>query len=338
MDNVFDQDPWSLVSMTNAMNRPVEGQHIPNVLDDLWDEESIDTIDVFLERRGEELSLVPATAYGGVGDKTELDKADGETFRLITLPTEFSVMAHEVQGVRAFGTQDQTETMEMKRDQKLAKARRRIEATMRFHRAKSLFEGKILDANGTKVLMDINAKFGVTQQTHQIALGTAGTKVKTKLEEAKDKSIDAIGDSTSVIGWRGYAGRNWHNQFVSHQAVEKAFDRYENGAFLRDSQGKSPFNFVDIDWYKFYGQIKGQSGGAINFIDPDAAYLVPITDDPSAYQTWFGPAPYEGVVNTMGRPFYAVQLERNVKGMNGEACSVTLSLARRPRSIIKLTL
>lgn len=334
---IFDPDVWGLVPMTNAMNKPVEGQHVPTGLDDLWNEESLDTIDVFLERRGEELNLVPATDYGGNGDITELGKADGEVFRLIYLPTEFGVRAAEVQGVRAFGTESERETLEMKRDQKLAKATQRLEATKRFHRAKSLFEGKILDANGSTVLLDIDARFGLTPQTQSIALGTATTKVKIKIEEAKDMAIDALGDSTTVIGWRAYCGRNWFNDFTSHEAVTAAFDRWQDGAFLRESQAMRPFEFLDISWRKFYGQVKTKAGGTVNFIDPNAAYLLPITDDPDAYQTWYGPAPYADTVNTMGRPFYATPLREDPKGMVAEACTVTLSIPRRRRSIIKLT-
>jgi hypothetical protein len=332
----FDSDLWGMVSMTNAMNKPVEGQHVPNVLDDLWFEESVDTIDVFLERRGDELNLVPATQYGGVGDVTELDKADGETFRLIYLPTRFSVMAHEVQGVRAFGTENERETVEMKRDQKLSKARRRLEATQRFHRCKALFEGKIYDANGSKILIDLDKRFDITRQSKVIDLTNSATEIKPLVEEAKDMAIDALGDSSSVISWLGFGGRNWFNKFTNHPSTTKAFDRWSDGSFFRDSQGTAPFEFLDVKWRKFYGQLKTKGGAPINFIDPDAAYLVPITDDPEAYTTWFGPAPYMDTVNTMGRPFYATPLDSNAKGLSGEACTVCLSLPRRPRSIIKL--
>jgi hypothetical protein len=225
----------------------------------------------------------------------------------------------------------------MRRDRKLAKARARVEGTIRFHRAKGMYDLKIYDANGTTVLLDIATRFGVSRATKSIALGTATTKVKTAIEQAKDASADKIGGAATIIGWRMDCGRNYHAELTDHALVRDAFDRFTSGAFLAESQAERPFLFADVEIRKAYGQMQGQSGSAINFIDPDKAYLYPILDDPEAYQTWYGPAPYWNVVNTDGLPLYATILSQDPKGMTGEVCSLALSLPKFPAAIVEMS-
>lgn len=334
--DIVNDDVWGMVAMSRAMSEPVEGQLVPTDLETLFQPEPLDTIDVMIESEGQSLSLVPAAPYGGVGDQTTLNRATGEVFRLITLPTGFDVQASEVQGQRAFGTSE-LESIELRRDRKLAKARARLEATRQFHRAKALFAGQIYDANASDVLLNINSKFGITRQSLAIAVDTDTTKVKSLLEKAKDMSADAVGGASPIIGWRCYAGRNWFNGLVNHKDVLAAFDRFTGGAFLNQSQAQTGFVYGDIEFVKFYGQVKSTAGVSVPFIDADQAHLVPILADPSAYQTFYGPAPYMETVNTMAIPYYATIMEQNPKGMKVEACSIQLSLPRYPRSIVTLT-
>lgn len=330
--NVFESDAFELSTLIAAINEPVEGQHVPDPLDALFNEEPISTTTAWIEMQGDTLALVPAGVYGSPGDPTRLDRRKGKSLDLIHLPTTGAVLAAEVQGVRAFGSDNTAQVVETKRDQVLAKMRRRIEATRRYHRIKSL-QGQILDADGSTVLLDIFAFFGVTQQTKSLVLGTATTKVKAKLEEAKELAEDAVGGSASIMGWRCYAGRSFFNDLVSHDAVEQAYGRWNDGAVLRESQANRPFSFIDIDFHKYYGNVGGKL-----FIPTNEAYLVPVLDDPDGYITRNGPADYLDTVNTMGLPFYSsAELMDHNKGVSLEAQANTISLPTRPRSIIKLT-
>lgn len=330
--NVFDSNAFERTTLIAAINAPVEGQQVPNAVDDIFNEEGVATNTVWIEMQGDTLSLVPSQPYGSPGDPTNMDRRSGRSLDLIHLPTTGAVLAAEVQGVRAFGTTDTAQPVDMKRDQVLSKMRRRIEATRRYHRIKAI-QGSILDADGSTVLLNVFTFFGVTQQTKAFAFSTATTKVKKLLEEAKDLSADAVGGSATIIGYRCYCGRNWFNEFVSHAAIESAFSRYQGGQFLIESQAMRPFTFAEVEFHKTYGQV-----GSINFISADEAYLVPILDDPDAYITRNGPADYIDTVNTMGLPFYSsAEMMDHGKGVSLEAQSNTISLPTRPRSIIKMT-
>ena len=329
--NFFDTDAFSLTQLTAAINEPVEGQAVPTVVDDLFNEEGIAEQTCYIEMQGNTLSLVPAKAYGAPGDSTTLDKRKVKSFNLIHLPTSGAVLASEVQGVRAFGTENTAETIEAKRNAVLKKMRMRLEATIRYHRMKAL-QGTILDADGTTELLNVFTEFGVTQQSTDFKFSSATTQIKTVLEQAKDKAMDALGDSTMIVGWRCYAGRDWHAAFVGHAKVEQAFQFYDQ-AFASTSQSMRPFVFGDVEFHKVYGNVGGKL-----FIPADEAYLVPVTMDMDTYITRFGPADYNETINTMGLPFYAkAELMKFGKGVELEAQSNVLSIPTRPRSIIKLT-
>lgn len=329
--NFFDTDAFSMTSITAAINKPAEGQAVPTVIDDIFVEEGIADQVCYIEMQGNTLSLVPAKAYGSTGDSTTLDKRSVKPLSLIHLPTTGAVWAHEVQGVRAFGTENVAETVEAKRDKVLQKMRMRIEATLRYHRIKAL-QGTILDADGTTTLLNVFTEFGVTQQTKDIALGTATTNVKKAIEEAKELAEDALGDSTMITGWRMYCGRDWFNSFVSHAKIESAY-QFFNANYLSESQSKRPFNMFDVEFHKVYGNVGGKL-----FIPTAEAYLVPVTVDMDTYITRFGPANYIETVNTLGLPFYGkAKIMDFDKGVTMEAQSNALSIPTRPRSIIKMT-
>lgn len=329
--NFFDTDAFSLTSLTAAINKPVEGQSVPTVVDELFNEEGIAEQTCYIEMQSNTLSLVPAAAYGSVGDSTTVDKRQVKPLKLIHLPTTGAVLASEVQGVRAFGTENVSETVEAKRDKVLQKMRMRLEATIRYHRLKAL-QGTILDHDGSTVLLNVFTEFGVTQQSKDFKFSVATTQIKSALEGAKDLSLDALGDSTMVVGWRAYCGRDWHDAFVGHAKVEQAFQFYDQ-AFASTSQAMRPFVFGDVEFHKVYGNVGGKL-----FIPADEAYLAPITMDMDTYITRFGPADYNETVNTMGLPFYAkAELMKFGKGVELEAQSNALSIPTRPRSIIKLT-
>lgn len=328
----FNTDAFSLTALTTAINEPIEGQNVgPTIIDDLFNEEGISEQNCYIEMQGNTLSLVPSRAYGSPGDSTTLDKRKAKSFNLIHLPTSGAVLAAEVQGVRAFGTESTAETIEAKRDKVLQKMRMRLETTIRYHRMKAL-QGTILDADGSTVLLNVFTEFGVTQQTKNIALGTATTNVKKALEEAKELAEDALGDSTMIVGWRMYCGRDWFNAFVTHAKVEEAYQFYDT-AFASSSQAKRPFMFADVEFHKVYGSVGGKL-----FIPAAEAYLVPVTMDMDTYITRFGPADYNETINTMGLPFYAkAEVMKFGKGVELEAQSNALSIPTCPRSIIKMT-
>lgn len=204
--DIFNDDAFSAVSLTNAINTSPEGQRVPALLDALFEEESVNTTSVFIERENDSLALVPAGERGAPAEVTTGAQRDVIPFKTLHLPTRSTIRADEVQGIRAFGTESELETVMELVGKRLAKQRKRLEATIRFQRAGAI-TGKIYDADGQRLLLDLHRQFGIGQQSHAMALGSDATKVLGKIVEAKRKAEDAIADSGIITGWLAVCGR-----------------------------------------------------------------------------------------------------------------------------------
>jgi len=328
--SIFQGEQFGCIALTAAINQPTEGQAVPTTLDALFEEEGVNTTAVFIEREKDGLTLVPAAERGAPSDPTTGSERDSIPFKTIHLPTKGAIRADEVQNVRAFGSDSELETIQALVEKRLVKMRKRLDATIRYQRA-GVLSGKVYDADGTKVLLDLYARFEIQQQSLAFAMNASATKLLQKVTDAKRMAEDAIGGTGIIQGWLGVCGRNWFDSFTNHDSVQKAFDRWNDGQFLRQDN-RAGFSFGGVNWEEFYGRV-----GNINFIDPDVAYLVPVGVD-GLFITNYGPADYMETVNTVGVPYYASQepLPHN-KGVDLEAQSNPLSRCTLPRAIIKLT-
>ena len=328
--SIFSGDDFGRIALTTAINQPTEGQAVPTRLDELFEESGVTTTAVFIERENDSLTLVPAAERGAPSDPTTGAARDMVPFQTIHLPTRAVIRADEVQGIRAFGTESELETVQAMVEKRLQKMRKRLDATIRYQRVGAI-TGKVYDADGTRVLLDLYARFGIVQQEVAFSMSVTETKLLQKVTEAKRKAEDAIGGTGIITGWLGVCGRNWFDDFTNHASVQKAYDRWNDGQFLREDH-RAGFSFGGVNWEEFYGKV-----GTIEYMDPNAAYLVPVGVD-GLFITNFAPADYMETVNTTGVPFYASQEAlRHNKGIDMEAQSNPLSLCTLPRAIIKLT-
>lgn len=326
--DIFNDDAFSMVNMTNSINT---GDHLPQRLAELglFSEEGIVTTSAMIEQRGETLSLVPAGTRGAPAEATAGDKAKLIPFPTVHLPQRATILADSIQNLRAFGSETELKTVQSLVNRRLAKLRRNIDATIEYHRMGAI-KGQVLDADGSSVLLDLYTAFGVTQQTHNMALTTATTKVRAEIVKAKRKSENALG-AQMYRGMRAFCSSGFFDSLVAHAAVEAAFDRWMQGEFLRGDP-RSGFYHGGVYWEEYRGNV-----GGVPFIADGEAYLVP-EGVPDLFVTNYAPADYEDTVNTIGLPYYAKQeAMRMGKGREIEAQSNPLCLNTRPRAIIKLT-
>ena len=327
--DIFNDDAFSIHSLTKAINTITEGQMVPTLLDPLFSEEGVSTTTISIEMENGELSLVADRSRGSGGQVVVGDKRSLIPFNSLHLPVRATVLADEVQNVRSFGAESELQTVASVVNKRLIKMRNKIDATMAYHRIGAV-TGMILDADGQRVLLNLFDKFNLEQQDVGMALGTEATDVLKKIRDAQRKSEDNLAGSTMITGWLGICGRGFWDAFVGHKSVKTAFDRWNDGQFLREDFRKG-FTFGEVVWKEYYGKV-----GGVSFIDADTAYLIPITTE-SIFSTTISPADYMETVNTIGLPYYAAQkiMDFN-KGIQLEAQSNPLTICTRPRAVIKL--
>lgn len=329
--DIFNGDAFGAVSLTNAINTSPEGQRSSTFVDSLFESEGVSTTTIYIEREHDGLVLVPDAARGAPGHVIGGSRRNVIPFQTRHLPARSKILADEVQNVRAFGTESELETVMGLVGKRLLKMRSSLEQTIRFQRYGAI-SGQLLDADGQKVLLNLFTAFGLQQQTHSMALSSDATKVLTKIIEAKRKAEDAVADSGIINGWVALCGRGFYDSITGHKSTTEAFDRFQDGQFLRTDTRATGFQFGGVEWLEDSSKI-----GNVSFIGNNDAYLIP-RGVAELLVTKFAPADYMETVNTLGQAFYASQepLPHN-KGIDLEAQSNPISLCTRPRAIIKLT-
>ncbi len=326
--DIFKDDAFSLQSLTKAIN---EQPYVPGRLGalGLFSEEGVVTTSVSVEKLGESLSLVPAGERGAPAKNTAGDKRTLVNFNTIHLPQRARILADEVQGVRAFGSDSELETIQNVVNKRLGKMRRQLDATIEYQRMGAL-KGQILDANGSTVLEDLFTKFGLVQQTKSLVLGTGTTKVRTKVLEAKRLMEDALGNAM-YTGARSFCSPAFFDALTTHDLVEKFFINWQSNEVMRQD-ARAAFLFAGVLWEEYRGAV-----GGVDFIAAGDAYLVP-EGVPDLFVTHYGPADYVEAANTIGLPYYVMQEPLPMgKGIDLEAQSNPISICTRPRAVIKLT-
>lgn len=336
--DVFKGDAFTMASLTKAINAI---DHVPQRIAQLgwFAEEGIDTTKVIIEEEQQTITLVPVRERGGVPESSATDKRAARMFTVPHIPTLDKVLADEVLNVRAYATgQAPSVALLMVQDlvnKKLAKMRRRIEATVEYHRMGAL-AGQILDADGSSVIYNLFTEFGVSQQTQGMALTTDTTDVRSKVRAAQRLAMTALGND-AVGGWHALCGDGFYDALIGHKKVEGLFTAFEDARILRDGAAAfGVFMFGGVAWENYRGTV-----GGVSFIGADDALLVP-TGVAGLMVTSFGPSDYVDRVNQIpsinGLPIEARQeLMPMSKGVVIEAQSNPLSLVTKPRAIVKLT-
>lgn len=329
---IFDtSDRFSLQSLTAAVN---EAPALPTRLASLgiFDEEGITTTQVVVEKNVETLTLITNTLRTVNPAPTAGTARSLASFVTTHLPTQNTITADTIQNLRAFGKASEEETLEAYVNSLMGRMRRRVDATIEYQRVGAL-KGRVVDADGTTVIEDLFAKFGLTQQSAQMTLNTgdANTDSRGQVLAALDLMEAALGNEpyTAV---RVLCGKIFFRKLIAHPAVKKAYELWETGTFLRNDP-RAGFDFAGARWEEYRGAI-----GGVPFIADGEAYLFPMGVF-DMFLTRFAPANYVESANTIGLPYYAKQEATPLgKGRLIEVQSNPISLCTRPRAVVKLTI
>lgn len=330
--DVFNTDAFSVRSLTAAI---LKAPYKPGRLGEmgLFSERGITTTVVQVEEQDGQLSLIATSPRGSVPDSLGNSKRKMRAFNVPHLARESTIIADEVQGIRAFGTESDVQTVQGLVDQRLATLRAMHEATLEHLRIGAV-RGTILDADGVSVISNLFTEFGVAQQTQDFAFSVDATDVRAKCIAVLRQIESELGGST-YTGARALCSASWFDALVGHPTVAEAF-KYREGEVLRNDLRRG-FTFGGITFEEYRGSV-----GGVDFIADGEAYCLPEgaqTVNGPLFQTWFAPADFEETVNTLGLPVYAKQardpeFQRWVK-LHSQ--SNPLPICLRPRAVVKLT-
>jgi hypothetical protein len=334
MLDVFKADGYSLTSLTDTINKL---PHKPMRLSEmgLFEEQGIDTLSVDIEEVSGSLSLVPTVARNAPASVVVDDKRVLRNLAVPHLPQQGAVMADEVQGIRAFGSETERDAIDAKVNRELQRMKDKLDVTIEWMKIGAL-KGLILqiDKSGNvTTLYDLFTQLNVTQQTHDMELSTAGTDVVGQCRQIIRKIESALGAFT-YQAIHGFAGSEFIDALLGHAKVAQYYLNWQDARFFREDDLRyGAVRIGNIVWEEYRGNVNGT-----NYIEADEAFVFPI-GVPEMWKTYFAPANYVETVNTIGLPYYSKQKLMDFdKGVQFEAQSNPLPINKRPNAVIKVGL
>lgn len=326
--DVFNEDAFSMTSLTDAMQTL---PHAPSRLGQLglFSDKPVSTITVAIEEKDGQLSLLPTKARGTAGSVVGRNRRRVRQFGVPHIPHEGALLADDLQGVRAFGQETQTEVFSTILNEELTQMKQNHEVTHEWHRMGAL-KGIILDADGSTIY-NLFDEFGVSETTVDFAFGTATTDVKARCLAVIRAIRDALGADT-FTGVHAVCGDTWFDALVAHPLVADAYERWREGEHFRTQQYNTMFTFAGITFENYRGKV-----GSQDFLAATQARFFPV-GVPNLFKRYLSPADFIETVNTLGRAFYAKQHRmKHDKGIELHTQSNPLHICRRPSVLIKGT-
>jgi hypothetical protein len=325
--DVFKSDAFNVLSLTTAINKlPFKPSRLKQL--GIFKVEGVTTTQIAVEEQNGKLMLIPQVARGSSPNVMGGKKRNIRSLMIPHLPLVASVMADDVQNVRSFGSDSEVQTVAEIVNDKLGDMKQNMEYTHEYHRIGAM-KGILLDANGGTIY-NFFTEFDITQATAQIDWAVTQTVKKTFMGIRRTIE-DNLGmtpyDSIHIM-----MGKTLFDNIITSAEVRTAYERWQMGQMLRDSQVRSEFEYAGVTIEEYRGKV-----GATPFIADTEGYAFPI-GAPDVFKEVYAPANFIETVNTKGKPIYAKQEEQRFGlGVDIMVQSNPLIMCTRPSALVKLT-
>lgn len=324
MLDVFKGNAYNSVALTTSINKL---PYKPNRLGELglFAPKSITTLTAAIEERQGKLSLLTTAPRGTSSLQQTRPVEKIRAFPVPHIPANDEIKASDVQGVRAFGSEDANATVAQLVNDRLTVLRQNHEVTHEYHRVGAI-QGVIKDGDGSTTIYNLFTEFGISETVVTFDFGS--DEMKLKVLEVKRALEDALGNSP-YTRIRAFCGDTFFDDFITDPTVAGAYERYQENQFAR-TDVRGGFDFGGIIWENYRGKI-----GATDFIDDTVCRFV-AEGVPDLFQHISAPANFIETVNTPGKPVYAKQeIQKMDMGVDLHSQSNPLIICTRPATLIK---
>jgi hypothetical protein len=338
MLDIFRQNAFSVIALTDAVNKvPFTPGRAGSLIN--WNPQGIATTTVAIEERGGTLALLNPTPRGAPGETVAKEVRNIRDLRVPHYEELSSVMAEEVQGVRAFGSENSVQSVRQLVDQRIADAvLLRHDPTLEYQRIGAV-KGIILNGNGS-TLVNLFTEFGVTAIADVDFNLDAATPARGILRKTCAGVVRAIANELGgvpFVGMHAFCGDAFFDDLIAHTEVIESYKGTPMAQVLREGyvypnglQIFGAFEFGGIVFENYRGAVGGTA-----FVNTNEAHFFPV-GVPGLFRTVFAPADYIETVNTIGLPRYAKQYPMpNGKGVHIETQMNPISYCTRPRVLVK---
>ncbi len=330
MLDVFNTDAFNLVSLTDSINKlPYKPGRVGEM--NIFEDKGISTLTAVVEEKAGVLSLLASTTRGAPGAQTPFEQRTVRSFLVPHIPYESRVLAADLQNVRRFGSESETEGVNQVVNDRLETMRQAHEVTLEWLRLGAL-KGIIIDGDGSTTLYNLFTEFGVSAEPDvDFLLGTATTDIGQKCIDTK-RLIEGNLGMESYDHIHGFASPSWFDALVGHDDVKYAYQYFQDGATLR-ADNRAGFEYKGITFEEYRGSIGGtaflddSSNGECRFFPVGVKGL---------FKNYNAPADFVETVNTIGLAVYAKQeREKFDRGILIHTQSNPLPICTRPKVLVR---
>ena len=184
-------------------------------------------------------------------------------------------------------------------------------------------------------LYDLYAEFGIEAKTVAFGLDDDDTDVKGRCISVLRHIEDNLrGEFMTRV--HALVSPEFFDALTSHAKVEKAYERWMEGAALRDDL-RAGFTFGGITFEEYRGQATDPNGVVRRFIAENEGHAFPL-GTVETFASYFAPADFNETANTLGQQLYAKQEPRKFeRGTDLHTQSNPLPMCHRPGVLVKLT-
>ena len=331
MNNPFDNPSFSMSALTAAINILPNNYGLMESMG-LFPTKPVRFRSVVVEEKNGILTLLPTMPVGSPGTVGKRGKRKLRSFAIPHIPHDDVVLPEEVQGIRAFGSETEVQTVAAVMAEHLQTMRNKHAITLEHLRIGAL-KGIILDADGSEIynLFDL---FDITPKVVNFQLSNAATDVKKKCLDLK-RYLEKNLKGERMNGVHCLVSEEFFDALTSHDNVKAAYDRWQDGLALR-SDLRSGFTFAGITFEEYSGEASDGDDNVHRFIAAGEGHAFPLgTVD--TFATYFAPADFNETANTLGQPLYAKQEPRKFeRGTDIHTQSNPLPMCHRPAVLVKV--
>jgi hypothetical protein len=334
--DVFNTDPFSLISLSGAIDRL---PHVPSYLGGLgiFTPEPVTNSTVWVDERDGALALIQTSPRGSAPKELERDARKAQAFKVPRLTKGFTLNAAEIASLRAFGSESEQTVVMGEFMRRMDRVRADMETTHEKMRLGAL-QGILLDADGSTIY-NYFTQFGISQPaavsfeldvTTTDVLGICRDIVRAMKRGAKGAWIEGRTRAHAL------AGDDFFDALIAHPNIQKFWLNWQAAAEMR---GIDPFSQFDVGGIVFHNY-RGTDDNSTVAVAATEAKFFPVGGN-EIFSHIMAPAdeffPYVGAP---GQNLYAMTVRDRDRDawVRGELYSYPLFMCKRPETLQRATL
>lgn len=256
--NIFKDDAFSLASMSSAIERvPTNPGRLGQL--NLFTPNPIRTAVFGVEERKGVLRLIQTTKRGQPVAESTVEKRKMRYFETVRLAEKDTILASELQFVRAFDTIDQVKELQTEMARRMAGPTGLVadlDYTREYHRLGAI-QGKVMDADGTSVIYDFYSEFGIAEAP-EIAFdlsnaAPAAGALRKLVQQKVIRPMRQIAQGARYSGINALCSPEFFDALISHTEVRETYLNQQEASDLREGYDLKAFNFAGVIWEEYVG-------------------------------------------------------------------------------------